>query len=72
MESNTVLKRLFTVREAADYLGLAPRTIYNRIGPKSKEPFPIPHKKFGKTVLFERKDLDSYADSLPYDSKSGT
>lgn len=59
-------KRLFRVVEAAEYLGIAPRTIYNGIGPRTKTPFPVRHKKQGKVVLFEKEDLDRYADSIPY------
>ncbi|MBW1692146.1 MAG: helix-turn-helix domain-containing protein [Deltaproteobacteria bacterium] len=59
-------KRLFRVQEAAEYLGLAPRTIYNGIAPKSKQPFPVRFKKLGKVILFEKRDLDEYVDSLPY------
>jgi len=59
-------KRLFRVSEAASYLGISPRTIYNGVAPRSKIPFPIPHKKRGKVVLFEKKDLDRYADGIPY------
>jgi len=59
-------KRLFTVGEAAYYLGLSPRTIYNGIAPKSKNPFPVRCKRNGKRVLFEKGDLDKYADNLPY------
>jgi excisionase family DNA binding protein len=65
-DKNTMPKRLFRVQEAAQYLGLAPRTIYNGIAPKSKQPFPVRFKKQGKVILFEKKDLDEYVDSLPY------
>lgn len=65
-----IIKRLFRVPEAASYLGLSPRTIYNGIAPKSKNPFPVKHKKQGKVVLFEKKDLDRYADSIPYADQS--
>jgi predicted DNA-binding transcriptional regulator AlpA len=59
-------KRLFRVAEAAYYLGLSPRTIYNGIAPRSRDPFPVRHKKRGKVILFEKKDLDRYAESIPY------
>lgn len=59
-------KRFFRVAEAANYLGLSPRTIYNGVGPRSKTPFPVKHKKQGKVILFEKRDLDKYADSIPY------
>ena len=65
-DKQTILKRLFRVQEAAQYLGLAPRTIYNGIAPKSKQPFPVRFKKQGKVILFEKRDLDEYVDNLPY------
>ena len=65
-DKQTIPKRLFRVPEAAAYLGLAPRTLYNGIAPKSKQPFPVRFKKQGKVILFEKKDLDEYVDSLPY------
>ena len=65
-DKQLIHKRFFRVSEAANYLGLSPRTIYNGIAPKSKDPFPVPHKKRGKVVLFEKEDLDKYADSIPY------
>ncbi len=61
-------KRLFTVEETAYYLGLAPRTIYNAVAPKSKNPFPVKPKRIGKLVRFDLRDLDKYVDSL--DSQS--
>jgi excisionase family DNA binding protein len=64
MEAENI-KRLFSVEEAAAYLGLSPRTIYNGIAPKAKKPFPIKPKRYGRKPLFERAELDQYADSLP-------
>jgi excisionase family DNA binding protein len=57
-------KRLLTIKETAAYLGISPRTIYNGVAPKSKTPFPIKPKRWGKRVLFDIKDLDRYVDSL--------
>ncbi len=65
-DKQIIPKRLFRVPEAASYLGISPRTIYNGVAPKSKDPFPVRHKKMGKVILFEKGDLDTYADSLPY------
>jgi len=59
-------KRLFRVAEAAHYLGISARTIYNGLGVKSENPFPVPHKRRGKMILFEKEDLDKFADSIPY------
>jgi len=57
-------KRLLSVEETAEYLGISPRTIYNSVAPKSQRPFPIKHKKIGKLVKFDIRDLDQYIDSL--------
>ena len=65
-----VQKRLFTVGEAAHYCAVSPKRIYNalRRGATSEERklFPVPAKRHGKSWYFERKDLDKYADSIPY------
>ena len=57
-------QRLFSVEEAAKYLSISPGTIYNGIAPKSKNPFPIKPKRWGKRRMFDVKDLDRFADSL--------
>jgi predicted DNA-binding transcriptional regulator AlpA len=57
-------KRLLSIKDAAVYLSISPRTIYNGIAPKSKAPFPIKPKRWGKRVLFDVRDLDKFADSL--------
>jgi Helix-turn-helix domain len=63
-------KRLFTVGEAAVYLAVSPKRIYNalRRGATAEERalFPVPAKKNGKMYFFERRDLDKYADALEY------
>ena len=60
-----VRKRLYTLKEAAEYLGLASKTLRNRIGPKAPNPFPVKPKRIGKKVLFDIRDLNLYVDSLP-------
>lgn len=57
-------KRLLSVIEAANYLSISPRTIYNAIGPSAKVPFPVRPKRIGKLVRFDIRDLDRYVDSL--------
>jgi excisionase family DNA binding protein len=57
-------KRLLSVNEAALYLGLSPRTLYNGVHRKTKSPFPIQPKRFRKRVLFDIQDLDRWVDSL--------
>ena len=62
---NITPKRFFTVKEAAVYLGISERTIYNGIARNAKKPFPITPRRFGRKPLFEKDDLDSFAESLP-------
>jgi predicted DNA-binding transcriptional regulator AlpA len=57
-------KRLLSVADAAKYLSISPRTLYNGIAPKSKVPFPVKPKRIGKLVRFDIRDLDRYVDSL--------
>jgi len=57
-------KRLLSVEETANYLGLSPRTIYNAVARKSKKPFPIRPKRIGKLVKFDILDLERYVESL--------
>jgi predicted DNA-binding transcriptional regulator AlpA len=64
-------KRLLNVEEAAQYLGLAPRTLYNRCAPKAADPFPVKPKRVGKCVRFDIRDLDAYIDSLAVGTQSG-
>ena len=64
MSNEIVKKRLLSVEEVAQYLGLSSRTIYNQIAPKSKRPFPIKPKRIGKLVKFDVRDLDNYIDTL--------
>jgi len=59
-------KRLLSVEETARYLGLSPRTVYNGLTKNSKKPFPVRHKKLGKLIKFELKDVDAYLNKLPY------
>lgn len=61
-----IQKRLLTVKEAAEYLGIKPRTLYNRIYPKSPNPFPVKPKRIGGNgrPLFDIKEIDKYLDTL--------
>ncbi len=57
-------KRLLSVEETAEYLGISNRTIYNMIGRRKRNKFPIPVKRFGRLVKFDIRDVDAYIDSL--------
>ena len=60
----TINKRLLSVEETAEYLGVSPRTIYNQIGRKAKRKFPVKPKRINKMVKFDIRDLNAYIDSL--------
>jgi excisionase family DNA binding protein len=45
--------RLLTVRQAAEYLGTTPATLYGRVWRRE-----IPFIKIGRSVRFDAKDLD--------------
>ena len=47
------MKKLFTIREAAQYTGLSPHTLYSWVWQKK-----IPYVKLGKAVRFDVADLD--------------
>ena len=59
-----IMKRLLDIKEAAQYLGISERTLYNRIAPKAQNPFPIKVKRVGKSVRFDLEDLKRFVDSL--------
>jgi predicted DNA-binding transcriptional regulator AlpA len=58
--------RLLNIDQTACYLGIAPKTIRNRLGPKAPKPFPIKPKKLGGRVLFDKRDLDRFIDELEH------
>ena len=56
--------RLLDVESAARFLGIAPKTLRNRLGPRAPDPFPVKAKRIGRKVLFDRKDLEKFVDAL--------
>ena len=57
-------KRLLSIDETARILGIAPRTIYNRIAPSAKKPFPIKAKRVGRRVLFRASDVEEFIEAV--------
>lgn len=55
-------KRLLTVKEAAEYLGLASQTVYNAISRKA-DGFCVKPIRIGKKPLFDLRDLDAWIES---------
>jgi predicted DNA-binding transcriptional regulator AlpA len=63
-DNETKLKRLLTVKEAAAYLGLSTKTLYNQSAPNAEKRFPIKPKRIGRKVLWDIRDLDRYIEML--------
>jgi excisionase family DNA binding protein len=63
-EKNFPQRRLLSVKELSEMLGISPRTIYNRTHRSAKKPFPIKFKRFGKLIKFDVKDVEEYLRSL--------
>lgn len=61
-EDRMALPRLMKTHVAASYLGISPSKLRD---------LPIIPRVDGKNVLYDRLDLDDYADSLPYREKTG-
>ena len=57
-------RRLLSTQEAARYLGLSPRTLYNRTCRKAQRPFPVKPKRIGRVVRYDVRELDAYIASL--------
>ena len=62
VKERKINRRMLGVSELADYLGLAPQTIRNKL---VNGTLPIPAKKIGKLLKFDRKDVDAYVEKLP-------
>lgn len=64
IKTSSERRRLLSVDEAAAYLGISARTVYNQIGPKAKKRFPVKVKRIGRLVKFDIRDLDRFVDGL--------
>lgn len=60
--SLTYRPRLLSVSEAAAYLGLSASTLRG---------LPIPRRVHNSRRLYDIRDLDTYADALPYEGETG-
>lgn len=65
-----IKKRLLTVEEAAEFLSISPRTIYNKIGRKAQNRFPVKPLRVGKCIRFDIEDLVEYVKILKSRSKN--
>lgn len=53
-------RRFYSVKEAANFLGVAPQTIYNATSRRSSKELPIPFKRLGSKILFDIRDLEKF------------
>jgi len=54
-------KRLLSVKELSEYIGLSPQTIYNKI---NRGDFPIPYKKVFGLLKWELEEVNDFLDKL--------
>jgi len=54
-------KRLLSVKELSEYIGLSPQTIYNKI---NRGNFPIPYKKVFGLLKWEREEVNDFLNNL--------
>jgi excisionase family DNA binding protein len=50
-------KRLLSVKELSEYIGLSPQTIYNKI---NRGKFPIPYKKVFGLLKWEKEEVNDF------------
>ena len=54
-------KRLLSVKELSEYIGLSPQTIYNKV---NRGNFPIPYKKVLGLLKWEKQEVNDFLDKL--------
>ena len=54
-------KRMLDIKELSFYIGLAEQTIRNQL---SAGTFPIPPKRIGNKLLWDKIEVDNYLDKL--------
>lgn len=53
-------KRFLSVPELAELLGISKSTIYHRCSREADNPFPIPARRIGRLVRFDRRDVEEF------------
>ncbi len=54
-------KRMMNIKELSVYIGLAEQTIKNKLSLKD---FPIPPKRLGRKLLWDKQRVDRFLDNL--------
>lgn len=55
---------LLTPEQVADILKISVNTIYKRSAPGAKDPFPIPARRFGRSLRFRSDEVQEHIKSL--------
>ena len=63
-EGINVSKQFLKVKEAAEYLNIPVKSLYNAIAPGAKHPFPVKPKRIGGRVRFDIRDLEEWREAL--------
>ena len=58
------IKQFLRVKEAAEWLNIPVKSLYNAIAPGAKHPFPVKPKRIGGRVRFDIRDLEEWRESL--------
>jgi excisionase family DNA binding protein len=70
MKDDQEFIRLLTVKQAARWLNISDRTLYNQIGPKAKKRFPVKPIRVGKSIRFDVEDLNRFIESQKQSKES--
>jgi excisionase family DNA binding protein len=62
MKNRFQRKKLLSIRELAEYLGMSPMTIRAKI---KKDEFPFKAKRLGRLLKFDIQEVDDYINNLP-------
>jgi len=54
-------RRFLSAKELAEYIGISPQTIYNKV---NRGQFPIPYKKLFGLLKWEKEEVDRYLSQL--------
>ena len=61
----SVRPRAVSLVDAAVYIGISPKTLRNRTGPRAPNPFPVKPRYYGGKPLFLVEELDQFLEGLP-------
>lgn len=63
-ELSPIQRRLLSLEQTAEILGVSLRSLYNRCGKKSRNPLPFRIRRIGRLVRVDMQDLLKYLESI--------